>query len=203
MTEKSPPGQLRKKTHWRLRSGDETNGNDPVFKSTKNKNAPGQAHCCRAPGCASHHHLDTLPSRSPLLVCLTGYTLPYISSANQNHIIRGVCLYNRYRFSRTVTYIYTDILTVPVAVGSSPIQSTPSKDAFLTAQMAPMIAFWSPLPSATKSAYLDPSQYSMKVEPTCRLPFHICEIGFWEALVLLAAESCSKVHAICLVAYTA
>lgn len=45
-------------------------------------------------------------------------------------------------------------LTVPVAVASSPTQSTPSNDAFLMAQMASIMAPWSPVPSDTKSGYL-------------------------------------------------
>lgn len=57
-------------------------------------------------------------------------------------------------------------LTVPVAVSSPPTQSTPSKEAFFTEQIASMIVFWSLLPSATKSGYLSVSQFSMKVEPT-------------------------------------
>lgn len=58
-------------------------------------------------------------------------------------------------------------LTVPVAERSPPTQSTPSNEAFLTAQMADIIATWSPVPVATKSGYLPPSQLLIYVEPTC------------------------------------
>lgn len=66
---------------------------------------------------------------------------------------------------------------MPVAVSSPPTQSTPSKEAFFTAQMASMIVFWSPVPSATKSGYLSVSwvQRSMKVEPTCTVVERVVE----------------------------
>lgn len=59
-----------------------------------------------------------------------------------------------------------NLVTVPVAVSSSPTQSTPSKEAFLAAQIAPMIAFWSPVCSVTKSGYLLLPQPLTYVEPT-------------------------------------
>lgn len=63
-------------------------------------------------------------------------------------------------------YFARTTLTVPVAVTSSPTQSTPSNVAFLTAQIAPMIALWSPEPSATKSGYFEPYHSVMYVDPT-------------------------------------
>lgn len=62
-------------------------------------------------------------------------------------------------------------LTVPVAASSPLTQPTPSKYAFFTAQIAPIMAFWSPVPSATKSGYLSLSHHLSREEPTCRTGF--------------------------------
>lgn len=56
---------------------------------------------------------------------------------------------------------------MPVALSSIPKQSTPSYVPFFTAQMAALIAFWSPVPSATKSGYPCPYHSAMKGDPTC------------------------------------
>ena len=69
---------------------------------------------------------------------------------------------------QTPRHIVDEVLTVPVAASSPSTQSTPSKEAFFTAQIAPMMAFWSPLPSATKSGYRGLPQSSSSVDPTCK-----------------------------------
>lgn len=60
---------------------------------------------------------------------------------------------------------------MPVAVSSPPTQPRGPTEPFLTAQMAPLIAAWSPLPSPMKSGNPVPGHSSVSVVATCCTEF--------------------------------